>query len=663
MAHSLSPASTDSASPTSGAPAAKLPRTKRACVRCFQAKVRCSGDQPSCVRCLQKSKVCYYDPEGNSRAKRPRRATPVDEPVGPVASTSTAVAPASGPSPTGKSEEDEDEGPILVRQPFFRWLGLTSVMPPLQGAPFRSLSVTVQQPVASPTNPPPVPPPPRDPAVESAEAEARVRTFYTLFESYLPYMPLSDTLEQLARGTLSEGVLVGMSALVKRVRPETPCPDPEELADRAKVLVIAQLALPSLDTVYALILLAYHEHGADRDSGLWAYCGMAIRMCIDLGLHKPFETEDVAESNLRSRIFWTVTCLDRILSCGTGRATTIPLSQIEVGLPPPRLLRTSQGVDLPDPFPTLCQLLLILGNVSDAVNTTPSYATVPPRVPSAVQRQLADYQATLPSSLQFSIQTFGAYVSAGYAPVFLLLSAWHQAVHLAIHHAPLLYMQPGATMQDLTPLSGSPAVSIADMLAYSSVIADDAFLCTPVLSQPILMAGRAATVLLRTLSTTMPSTQLEPLERAVTVCQKTLERMQQRWRGLAWHIESMCKNAREVDLSGVGATIIMTDRGMFAKARLDDLARSCGWLLNELTAPASGEVFSIGVSSWGVSSQPATTAPPPQSTVAVHRSGRSSPLLWNDQSGGLDVFAEDLNGFLGIDWTAWQPEGNGLDGL
>lgn len=486
--------------------------------------------------------------------------------------------------------------------------GLTSVVPPLQGAPFRSLSVTVQQAATSPTNAPAAPPPPQDPAVESAEAEARVRTFYTLFESYLPYMPLSDTLEQLARGTLSEAVLLAMSALVKRrvfrprsrsamfdtsvayrVRPETPCPDPEQLADRAKALVIPQLALPSLDTVYALVLLAYHEHGADRDSGLWAYCGMAIRMCIDLGLHKPFETDDLPESNLRSRIFWSVTCLDRILSCGTGRATTIPLSQIEVGLPPPRHIRTNQGVELPDPFPTLCRLLLILGNVSDAVNTTPSYAAVPPRVPTAVQRQLADYQATLPPSLQFSIQTFGAYANAGYAPIFLLLSTWHQAVHLAIHHAPLLYMQPGTPMHDLTPLSGSPAVSIADMLAYSSVIADDAFLCTPVLSQPILMAGRAATVLLRTLSATMPSTQLEPLERAVTVCQRTLERIQQRWRGLAWHVESMCKTAREVDLSGVGATIVMTDRGMFAKARLDDLARSCGWLLNELTAPADGE--------------------------------------------------------------------------
>jgi hypothetical protein len=34
-----------------------------------------------------------------------------------------------------------------------------------------------------------------------------MNTFYTLFESYLPYMPLADTLESLSRGTLSELVL------------------------------------------------------------------------------------------------------------------------------------------------------------------------------------------------------------------------------------------------------------------------------------------------------------------------------------------------------------------------------------------------------------------------------------------------------------------------
>lgn len=52
--------------------------------------------------------------------------------------------------------------------------------------------------------------------IGTAQAEATVRTFYTLFENYLPYMPLADTLDALARGTLSEVVLVGMTMLVKR---------------------------------------------------------------------------------------------------------------------------------------------------------------------------------------------------------------------------------------------------------------------------------------------------------------------------------------------------------------------------------------------------------------------------------------------------------------
>ncbi|GAA6010876.1 hypothetical protein JCM10207_003971 [Rhodosporidiobolus poonsookiae] len=652
-------------------PGAKIPRVKRACVRCFTSKVRCSGEQPTCQRCAQKSATCYYDPAGNSRTKRPRPA-PATPAEGQRGESSPGEGVAQVDLGTTAPEIKEEASPasstpsLVIRQPFFRWLGLTSVVPPQQGAPFRSLSIAVQERTTPPPSHPTPPPAPRNPAVESAEAEARVRTFYALFESYLPYMPLQQTLEQLARGTLSEVVLVSMSALVKRMRPETPGLDAEKLADRAKALIITHLALPSLDTVYALILISYHEHGADRDSGLWAYCGMAIRACIDLGLHKSFEAADPAETALRSRIFWAVACLDRILSCGTGRLTTIPLSQIEIPLPPPREnVRTTQGVDLPDPFPTLCRLLLILGNVSDAVNTLPALLSTHPQVPVAVQFELAEYQATLPPPLQFSIQTFSAYVNAGYAQCFLLLSVWHQAVHLAITQAALLFTQAGTlqTEHGLSPLSGSSAISIADMLAYSSVILSDAFLCTPTLSQPILMAGRAASSLLKTVAPTTPAHQVEPLERAVAICQKTLERMQQPWRGLSWHVESIVKNAQEVDFSEVGATIVTEDRGMFAKAKLDDLARSCSWLLDELAAaPNDGEVVGVGLSSWGMSTQPATTMPPPQSTVAVLRSGRSSPILWNDQSGGLNTFAQDVNGFWAGEWAAWQP-GAAVEGL
>ncbi|GAA5961636.1 hypothetical protein JCM8115_004712 [Rhodotorula mucilaginosa] len=680
-------------------------RIRRACVACFTAKVRCSGEAPHCARCLRKSVECYYDPAGNSRKgqqqqqqeqqgqlnqPRKRRGSSSterlhhqqqqhanDDPSAMAAAAAAAgrAASFSGPSiatggggigPLLAPESSEGEGsptnavpPIVVRQPFFRWLGLTSVAPPGPGAPFRSLSVVVaERDPSTTTGRSPTSPTPIDPLLESADAESTIRTFYTLFESYLPYMPLADTLESLSRGTLSELVLTCMHMLVKRMRPETPCPAAEALADRAKALIVAHLALPSLDIVYSLLLLAYHEHGADRDSGLWAYSGMAIRACIDMGLHKPFATQDAAEAALRSRIFWAVVCLDRIISCGTGRVATLPLSQIDVELPPPRdSVRTAQGVVLPDPFPVLCRLFLILGNVSDAVNSNSSPTHVP-RVPHAVQLELAEFQASLPAALQFSIPTFSAYVSAGCAPAFLLLSIWHQAIHLAIHQAALLFTQPGTVDPDggrLTPQSGSTAISIGDMLAYSGLISNDAFLCTPTLSQPIMMAGRAASALLKSLPQDTPKYQVEPLERAIVICQTTLERMQRPWRGLSWHLESMTKNAREIDMSHVGSPITTEDRGMLAKARMDNWARKCSQLLDQLSAtPAEGEVVGFGLSSWGTTSAPGALTPLAHPTVAVLRSGRTSPLLWQDDLGSRDFLLQENPGFWAGDWLSVQ---------
>lgn len=105
--------------------------------------------------------------------------------------------------------------PLLSHQT--RGTGLTSVAPPGPGAPFRSLSVVVaERDPSTTTGRSPTSPTPIDPLLESADAESTIRTFYTLFESYLPYMPLADTLESLSRGTLSELVLTCMHMLVKR---------------------------------------------------------------------------------------------------------------------------------------------------------------------------------------------------------------------------------------------------------------------------------------------------------------------------------------------------------------------------------------------------------------------------------------------------------------
>lgn len=58
-------------------------------------------------------------------------------------------------------------------------------------------------------------------------------------------------------------------------------------ATRASALVVEKFACPDLPTVQAYLLLAYAEFANAKDSSLWMFLGCAIRMAVDLGLHKP----------------------------------------------------------------------------------------------------------------------------------------------------------------------------------------------------------------------------------------------------------------------------------------------------------------------------------------------------------------------------------------
>src|SRR5204863_8338781 len=131
-------------------------------------------------------------------------------------------------------------------------------------------------------------------------------------------------------------------------------------AQRAKYATVDTFPCPSVGAVQACLLLAYEGFGANQDSALWLYLGLAIRMAVDLGLQKivgvkyqgekdPWYTRhwnqkssdtDDTESKQNSdgkhlsreeqmeveqeRIdtFWAVFVLDRVISSGTGRPVT-----------------------------------------------------------------------------------------------------------------------------------------------------------------------------------------------------------------------------------------------------------------------------------------------------------------------------------------------------
>ncbi|KAI1189649.1 fungal-specific transcription factor domain-containing protein [Nemania serpens] len=82
-----------------------------------------------------------------------------------------------------------------------------------------------------------------------------------------------------------------------------------------------------------LLLVLYHIRSSSY--GIWYMIGLAMRTCIDLGLHtKRHEaTLDFYTIQMRRRLFWSVYSLERTIAICLGRPLSIPDRQIDVDLP------------------------------------------------------------------------------------------------------------------------------------------------------------------------------------------------------------------------------------------------------------------------------------------------------------------------------------------
>jgi hypothetical protein len=84
-------------------------------------------------------------------------------------------------------------------------------------------------------------------------------------------------------------------------------------------------------TIEVLLLLSLYSLRAPKGPGAWTYVGLAMRLCIDLGLHRRTKAKGSARASmptlgaveLRKRVFWTAYCLDRQVSIVLGRPFSI----------------------------------------------------------------------------------------------------------------------------------------------------------------------------------------------------------------------------------------------------------------------------------------------------------------------------------------------------
>jgi hypothetical protein len=82
----------------------------------------------------------------------------------------------------------------------------------------------------------------------------------------------------------------------------------------------AVLGLKDARSIVYLLLLALYCLRGPRDLGAWTVAGLAVRLCIELGLHKKSTIEEVSmERELEVRIFWSCYYLDRGISVALGK--------------------------------------------------------------------------------------------------------------------------------------------------------------------------------------------------------------------------------------------------------------------------------------------------------------------------------------------------------
>jgi hypothetical protein len=372
-----------------------------------------------------------------------------------------------------------------------------------------------------------------------------IRTFFLHLGCNYPFLREQPFMRMLKEKRVEPILVDAMCALAARFfehsifsnGPDGRIPRSEyghAFAQRARAATVDTFPCPSVGAVQACLLMAYEGFGANQDSALWMYLGLAIRMAVDLGLQKnvgvqwqgekdPWYTRTWSRKSSdgttteskqgndddetlgleeqheveqeRIDTFWAVFMLDRVISSGTGRTVTFRDDDFELALPEPAADPVSGW---PAPFPTFIQIIHLYGRASDVLNnirdakdlTQEKLAKL-----SQIENDLTKLYQKQDQRLHFNACNFQEYVKTGQGTTFILLHFWFHALIIILHQptllAPFGSLNRSSRLLGSRELSMSSAKTIADILAFAELIDPKSFIGNPFTSQPMYIAACA----------------------------------------------------------------------------------------------------------------------------------------------------------------------------
>jgi hypothetical protein len=107
------------------------------------------------------------------------------------------------------------------------------------------------------------------------------------------------------------------------------CPEPKEFFEASFNLLqkgseniprsAVNILAPTITTCQVLVILALQQHGVAEYPRAAILCGLASAMAIELHLHRVYEPNEPVEREIRSRLWWSLYILEKMLSGEQGR--------------------------------------------------------------------------------------------------------------------------------------------------------------------------------------------------------------------------------------------------------------------------------------------------------------------------------------------------------
>jgi hypothetical protein len=144
-----------------------------------------------------------------------------------------------------------------------------------------------------------------------------------------PSIPEALVLAIFSIGSCVDGVRFPKTRSENGSQQTEHCPEPKEFFEesfnilqqggenlpRSAIHVLA----PTITTCQVLVILALQQHGVAEYARAAILCGLASAMAIELHLHRVYEPDEPVEREIRSRLWWNLYILEKMLSGEQGR--------------------------------------------------------------------------------------------------------------------------------------------------------------------------------------------------------------------------------------------------------------------------------------------------------------------------------------------------------